>query len=150
MNSDVADITNKVAGLYGEAARQKNVHLQARIAEGTTMLFDRDQLAFIIRNLVANAIKFSNSGGSVIVEAGRTHNTTWLMVTDSGVGMSEEYIAGLFKDQLPHIHQGTFGETGSGLGLLTIREFADRNNAIIRVDSAVGKGSSFRLEVKEG
>ena len=99
-------------------------------------------LATIIRNLVSNAIKFTNVGGSIEIRAVAEQNQTKISICDNGIGISEETRSKLFGiDNLTTI--GTAKEKGSGLGLILCKEFVEKNRGRIWVESEPGKGSKF-------
>lgn len=98
----------------------------------------------ILRNLVSNAIKFTVEGGRVNVEALiSSSNEVEIKVKDSGIGMSPELKNKLFHISEKTNRQGTAGEPSTGLGLLLCREFVEKHDGKIWVESEVGKGSSF-------
>ena len=102
-------------------------------------------LKTILRNLVQNAIKFTNSGGTVDVCVAKQQNYTVFIVTDNGVGMSEETRNNIFKLDTTVIKNGTNHERGSGLGLILCKEFVEKHGGKIWAESEVGKGSKFKF-----
>jgi signal transduction histidine kinase len=102
-------------------------------------------IATVIRNLVSNAIKFTNEGGQVTVSAGPRGELVELTVADNGLGMAEEDMAKLFRLDTRHSTPGTANEKGTGLGLILCKEMVERNHGRIEVDSELGTGTTFRL-----
>jgi signal transduction histidine kinase len=111
---------------------------------------DKDMIAVIMRNLVFNAIKFSLKGSEIRVKAYRTALTVRVDVIDSGIGISKENIKKLFAIDKNTMTQGTEGEVGSGLGLVLCKEFVEKNDGQIRVESKLGKGSVFSFFIPVG
>lgn len=100
----------------------------------------------IIRNLITNAIKFTQNGGSILVSAGEnSKNETEIHISDTGIGMSPEIIENLFNIAVDTGRRGTEGESSSGLGLVLCKEFSEKNNGRIEVTSREGKGSTFTV-----
>jgi signal transduction histidine kinase len=97
----------------------------------------------VVRNLISNAIKFTNDGGAIRVGLNTTPQAISVSVTDNGVGMSDEVMNKLFRLDKKHSSKGTANEKGTGLGLILCREFIEKNGGKLRVQSQPGKGSVF-------
>ena len=106
----------------------------------------------VFRNLVGNAIKFTNENGTILISANKENSFCKISVKDDGVGISEENIAKIFRIDSKHKTPGTMGEKGTGLGLILCKEFVEKHGGKIEVKSEVGKGSrfSFTLPLKNG
>jgi len=111
---------------------------------------DKDMIAVVMRNLVFNAIKFSPKGSEICIKANRTGLTVRVDVIDSGIGISDENLKKLFIIDKNTMTQGTEGETGSGLGLVLCKEFVEKNDGQIWVESKFGKGSVFSFFLPVG
>lgn len=101
----------------------------------------------VLQNLVTNAIKFTERGGSVTVKAFAESDQLKFIVSDSGVGMSEEQIMKLFKLNKTSSARGTDDEVGTGLGLIICKEFIELHHGKIWVESTPGQGSDFCFSV---
>jgi signal transduction histidine kinase len=101
----------------------------------------------VLRNLLANALKFTHPGGRVEVLAERGEDETVITVRDNGVGLSEENLERVFRIDFPLKTKGTASETGSGLGLILCKEFVEKNNGHIWASSKPGQGSSFSFSL---
>jgi signal transduction histidine kinase len=101
----------------------------------------------IFRNLLSNAIKFTPRGGSIRVEGLNEGEHTVVSIRDSGVGISAQTISELFRLDLRTTTAGTESESGSGLGLLLCKEFIERNDGSLEVESQLGQGSLFRVRL---
>ncbi|MGB0176507.1 MAG: sensor histidine kinase, partial [Owenweeksia sp.] len=123
-------------------ARKKDLNIA--VEWGVKEAFaDRDAVVFILRNLLSNAIKFSHQGGKIRISSTKEDGKVAIHIKDEGVGISEEVMAKIFEAGEKITQTGTSGEKGNGLGLTLSREFAERNNGYIRVESQEGYGSDF-------
>jgi two-component system, sensor histidine kinase and response regulator len=109
------------------------------------MLGHRDMLLVILRNLVGNAVKFTVPGGVIRIAAMADENKAEVSISDTGVGMSPDQIAELFKVDRRFSTIGTAGEAGSGLGLLLCRDLVELQNGRLTACSTVGEGTTFRF-----
>ncbi|MCD8739248.1 tetratricopeptide repeat protein [Mucilaginibacter roseus] len=141
---DPAEIVGQNIRLFKNAAAEKQIIINTKIALGITLYGDADQFDFIIRNLLSNAIKFTGTGGYIMVGciAGAAEGELEFYVKDNGVGMPAEQAAQVFK-RINTSQRGTHGEKGTGLGLMLSHEFVLANNGTISVSSELGKGTSF-------
>ena len=106
---------------------------------------DPNHLKIIIRNIVANAIKFTNQGGDILFKVLENRERIVLQITDTGVGMDQHELDNLFNPGKHFSKTGTCNEQGLGVGLLLTKEFIDKNDAKIEVKSKPGKGTTFSL-----
>jgi len=142
-NIKLKKLTCDILLLLNNNARQKNIILENEIAEDTIIEADEDMLKTILRNLLTNAIKFTNSGGIVKIFSLKTENGLQVTVKDNGTGISSTNISKLFKTGSNFNKYGTANEKGSGLGLVLCKEFVERHNGKILVESKEGEGSAF-------
>lgn len=143
----IRDIVDQNIHLLANVARQKSIRLKQDIDHSYFARFDKNQLAFIIRNLIANAIKFSHSGQTVVCSAVKRENRILVTVEDEGIGMSEELRKMIFGEKRRKSTTGTAGEKGVGLGISMVHEFLERNGGTINVESTEGKGSKFTINI---
>ena len=97
----------------------------------------------IVRNLVSNSIKFTNSGGKVTLNAKRFDNFIEISVADTGVGIAKTNLDKLFKLDQNVSTKGTANEEGTGLGLILCKEMVEKHCGKIWVESEAGKGTTF-------
>lgn len=128
------------------AALVKHNKLVNEVVKGTKVWADENMLKFIIRNLMSNAIKFTENGSVSIASSGEKTRTR-ILIKDTGIGMNEEIRSNLFKANRSSSRKGTKKEEGSGLGLILSKEFAENLGSDIQVESEVGKGSIFSFTV---
>jgi signal transduction histidine kinase len=123
----------------------KNISLNHLSIDGIMVFADRNMLETIIRNLVSNAIKFTNPCGRIDINAVQNADYVKVSIADNGVGMSEETCKKLFLVNSNMTSKGTVGEKGSGLGLLLCKEFVDKHGGKIWAESEEGLGSTFHF-----
>jgi signal transduction histidine kinase len=97
----------------------------------------------VVRNLIANAIKFTPEGGCITLDAHASKDVVIVSVADTGIGMSKDVIEKLFRIDTKYSTKGTADEKGTGLGLILCKEFIEKNGGRIWVQSEAGKGSVF-------
>jgi len=144
---DVNMLAEQTRKLLANVAAHKSVSLVQKIDDVCIARFDKAQLAFIVRNLMVNAIKFSHEGQKVELHGRKENDRIILQVKDHGVGMSREIQTRLFRMDDRVSEQGTAGERGVGLGLVLINEFLQKNNGSIQVSSQEGVGSCFEVDI---
>ncbi|NLO49611.1 MAG: GAF domain-containing sensor histidine kinase, partial [Bacteroidales bacterium] len=150
---DMVDINNVVErsiSLLKSNADEKNIHLTFEPCESHQVLFDDNMLRTIIRNLLSNAIKFTHGFGVINITTFFDPNYPAMLrfsIADSGIGIAPEKIKSLFSLTETSSTSGTNGETGTGLGLILCKEFIDKNNGKIWVESTLGTGSSFHMAI---
>jgi signal transduction histidine kinase len=128
-----------------EAAKSKKISITCNIEPELSVFVDENQLQFIIRNLLANAIKFTHLQGSIHISAIKEDREVSLSISDTGVGMTEQQIANLLGGGKHKSTLGTNGEKGTGLGLLFSQEFIQKNNGRLTITSKVNEGTTFVL-----
>ena len=131
-----------VLGLFRQNAQQKNIALDNALPQDVWVEADANILETILRNLLSNALKFTPSGGRVELRAVSDNAAVKIMVTDTGVGLSEENAANLFLIGKRIRQTGTAGEKGTGLGLLLCKEFVAKHGGTIGVDSTLHHGTT--------
>lgn len=141
-------INDALEGIQNIAA-EKKVEIIVTGDEKTDAFFDIEMFKLIIRNFTSNAIKFSNQEEKVVVEIKDFNEKYYkISVKDSGVGINNEDMEKLFRLDVFHTSYGTDNEKGTGLGLILCKDFAEKNNSEIFVESEVGKGSVFSFTVE--
>lgn len=144
----VTELLRDEIRILEQQAKRKDIELNI-MYEGpeSHIEADRNLLSTVIRNLVSNAIKFSHKESEVNIILDFSDGQFNFAVRDSGVGMSPETIASLFKFTTNTSNRGTAGERGTGLGLLLCFDFIQKHNGKIWVESEVGKGSTFKFSI---
>ncbi|HEY5470299.1 MAG TPA: ATP-binding protein [Bacteroidales bacterium] len=125
----------------------KEIWLTYESAEDIHITIDKNMLNTVIRNLLSNALKFSYRHGTVIINAKIEKDGVVISIKDSGIGILQENIAKLFSIESRNSMPGTENEQGTGLGLKLCKEFIEKLNGKIWVESAIDKGSVFSFSV---
>ncbi len=142
-------IKAEIKGLMN-VANQKNIELIDALSENIILTADENMIRTVLRNLIANALKFTPRKGKILIDAKVENGQTEISVADTGVGMTPETIEKLFKIETSFTKKGTENETGTGLGLMLCKEFIEKHAGKIRVESEVGKGSTFFVLMPPG
>lgn len=144
---NLTETTDESIELLYEIADNKKITLINRLDSNFEAYADENMIKTVIRNLVSNAIKFTNTMGTVKIYATESGNNYIYSVEDNGIGIDDENIEKLFKIDVSFSSHGTKGETGTGLGLILCKEFVEKNNGKIWLESEVNKGSIFNFTV---
>ncbi len=132
--------------MKGDAER-KNIYIQQLIDPDINVFVDENMIKTILRNLISNAIKFTNEKGTIKFMSRIVNEQAEVIVSDNGVGIPEEDIKRLFRIDITHSTRGTANESGTGLGLLLCKEFVQKHGGRIWVESQVEKGSEFKFTI---
>jgi len=130
-------------------ADKKNIRISHVICEYDLIFADKNMLTLILRNLISNAIKFSNTDCKVIISTCENvyGNFLEIAVSDEGVGIPKDEIGNLFHIDKKNSKEGTAKEKGTGLGLILCKEFVEKHDGMIWVESELGKGSIFSFTI---
>jgi len=145
--SDV--IQNSVRGLR-QSADNKQVDVNLELDDNILVMADPNMVQTVVRNLFSNAIKFTNRGGSVLIKTEVSGmNKACISITDNGIGIEKASLSKIFDISNTFHRPGTENEKSTGLGLILVKDFVERNNGTITIDSQSGKGTvvSFTLPV---
>lgn len=140
---NISDLVHQNISLLKLNAENKKVQLSADVPERLLVFADMNSITTVLRNLITNAIKFTNPNGRVLVSARKKEGFAEVCVEDTGIGMSKETMEKLFRIDVHHTTLGTANEKGTGLGLIVCKEFVEANGGRIWVESEEGKGSKF-------
>lgn len=128
--------------------KDKNINFRNELDRSLLVKCDKDLISFVIRNLLANAVKFTNNGGEVTISSTMDKNKCLISITDNGIGMDEFTKQNLFKLQEGKVSEGTNQEKGSGLGLVLCKDFLDIHKSKIFVKSELNKGTTISFELE--
>ena len=142
---NLRELCIKNISVLKNSAEEKNIALNQEIPENQYVYVDRNIASTVIRNLISNAIKFTNSGGTVSITSVEKDNLIEISVIDTGIGISEENRKKLFRIDAHYSTDGTFAEKGTGLGLITCKEFIEKSGGEIWIEGEQGKGSTFKF-----
>jgi signal transduction histidine kinase len=143
----VNEIIEQAVSIFQPNAIRKKITLVSQIDSQLYAYADKNMIDTVIRNLLSNAIKFTHTGGRVKITAHPLDKSIIVAVTDSGIGLDSEQINNLFNLTGQNITTGTDKEKGTGLGLILCKEFIEKNNGTISVESEPGEGSKFTFAI---
>lgn len=146
---DLGEMAKDVIDMFRDNAMSKNIQLEFEADDAYTLMVDKNTTSTILRNLVNNAIKFTNTGGHVKISASVDSGSNFctIQVTDNGVGIPQEKLDVLFNLNETISTKGTFGETGLGLGLQLVHEFVALNKGKVEAESEEKKGTTFKVSL---
>lgn len=130
---------------YLMIARNKKINIEIGGDGNVEINADKFMLETVIGNLVDNAIKYSNQNEKIIIDSREMEEQVEISIRDSGAGMSKEKMEKLFKLGEDVSSLGTMNEKGTGLGLIICKEFVEKHNGRIVVDSREGEGTTFMV-----
>lgn len=144
---DVRTVIDETFKISAEEAAKKGVTLQRDNDEPANVYADRNHLLLTLRNIINNSIKYTESGDRISITAVEENGHTKITIEDTGVGMDDEVKEKLFSLEGTVSQLGTSGERGTGLGLVLVKIFLERNGGSLSVSSEKNKGSKFIVEL---
>ncbi|MCK4343920.1 MAG: hybrid sensor histidine kinase/response regulator [Bacteroidales bacterium] len=146
-NFSLNDLIRQNILFISDAAYKKNIEVQSKIKEHILAFADRRMINTVVRNLISNALKFTEPGGKIILSYTKEAKFIEVCVSDTGMGIREENIPKLFNLTEGFSTRGTNNEQGTGLGLILCKEFVEKNGGKIWVESKYGEGSKFMFTI---
>ncbi len=137
------EMINKMIQATEHVAVKKDISVSNNIDMNIYVFADANMLRSVIQNLIMNALKFNQPGGKVFITSVKNGDFVEVSIEDTGVGIAPEKSSEIFDFNTSNSTYGTAGEKGTGLGLPLCKEFVERNNGRIWVESESGKGSKF-------
>ena len=143
------DLIAQTVDLFMEHQKSKNIKIINEVIDDFQVYGDENMIKTIIRNLISNALKFTNSGGKITLKAKKQDSLIEVSVSDSGIGINPDKVKDLFTLKQQKSVVGTGGEHGTGLGLILCKDFVEKHEGKIWVNSIVGHGSTFTFSLPE-
>lgn len=154
INKKKLNLNDTCSGMFSQfhkSAQLKNITFINRLDKTADVYTDKNLTETILRNLISNALKFTKNGGEVCVSSEQTekngNSVLKIIVSDNGIGISSKKLKTLFRLDVAQSTPGTDKEMGNGLGLILCKEFAEKLDSKITVDSTPGEGSTFAFEL---
>jgi PAS domain S-box-containing protein len=144
---NLSELGNEIMSLYKESANYKQLELINGMKQEIIVYADKYMIDTIVRNFVSNSIKFTKPGGKITIKGIINGDNAEVSVTDTGIGINPEEQKNLFRIDEQTRRDGTANEKGTGLGLILCKEFIEKNNGVLWVESEEGKGSRFSFTV---
>jgi two-component system, sensor histidine kinase and response regulator len=147
VNLKLSDIIQKNLDYFHTHLVNKEIDLELRMDENLMVYADPSMVSSVLRNLVSNAIKFTRHQGSITIDVSKPSvDMVLIRISDTGVGMSESMISKLFSVETKG-RKGTDDEPSSGLGLILVKEFVQKMNGKVHLESKQDEGTSFFVEL---
>jgi len=129
-------------------AKEKNISINQNVSKDIFLYADKEMLSVVVRNLISNAIKFTPKGGEINIYTKINRDNPAdqfvdVIVEDNGQGIHTDILEKLFKIDQNISTKGTENERGTGLGLVLCKEFIEKHDGTIQIESELGKGSKF-------
>ena len=136
------DVSDEICNAYAGTANLKKIKLHNQISESKIIFANERFVKVILRNLISNAIKFTNKDGDIFIYSKKNDVFDTISIKDNGEGISAENLKKILQE-LEVSTKGTLGEAGTGLGLYFCRDFATKCGGNLLIESQPGKGSTF-------
>lgn len=144
---DLNKMVHEIADLFKPHLESKNLVLENNIPRHSILYADIKLINTVIRNLVSNAVKYSNKDSKIEVNIIENKDNTEIFVRDHGVGISPEKAEKIFKIGKTISTPGTDKEKGTGLGLILCKEFVELHGGRIWMESSLNQGSEFHFTI---
>lgn len=144
---DLKEVSSRCIELFNEELTRKGLEIVVDGYANTKVYADKSTIEFVIRNLLANAIKFSNTGGVILIEFEQKDDFLFVSIIDHGVGMSQADVSKLLDPNTHFSNPGTNKEMGTGLGFQLCVDFVEKNKGEFLITSKVGIGSRFTFSI---
>ncbi|GAB4245101.1 MAG: hypothetical protein Tsb0034_23560 [Ekhidna sp.] len=144
---NVNTVVNENIDLFDSLIQKKNIDFSVNASTETSAWIDENHFKVALRNLIHNAIKYTNGGGKVEVSADQNDNETIVRISDTGIGMNTETINSIINKEIQSSKAGTDKELGTGLGLSLSVGLLEKNNCEISVVSEPNKGTCFEIKI---
>jgi len=145
---DIYKLIEEIFTLFETAVAEKKLQIKDTLSPGMMVSANLDHIKLIFRNLISNAIKFSHNGGTIFINANKSPGKINITIKDEGIGMPATILHALQNEQLTFTSSiGTAKERGTGLGLMFVREFIQKNDGELTITSEPGKGSAFCISL---
>ncbi len=144
---NISELAHSITDLYSTISAIRKINISIEAPASIEVTIDIDMIKTVLRNLINNAIKYSQDGSRVIVTIEDRGDFALVSVRDFGRGIKEEDQSKIFDNDSNHTTYGVRNEEGSGLGLVICREFIAKNRGEIGFTSKEGDGSTFFFTV---
>jgi len=148
---NLKELVNNIINIYNYELKRKKISLINLIPDEIYVKIDFNILNIILRNLISNSIKFTNINGLIKIYIDKeSNNKITLCVEDNGIGIEDKIKHSLFNYRILNKTQGTFGEVGSGIGLILVKDLIDGIGSKIWIESDFGYGTKVYFDLYKG
>lgn len=144
-NHKINDIVNECISILASTAKKKGINILVEVEDKDMVYADKDTINTVIRNLISNAIKYTQKDGTITITSVNLKDRVQISISDTGIGISLENMEKIFMIEHTISTLGTDNEKGTGLGLMLCKDFIEKHNGKIWVESEVEKGSVFHF-----
>jgi len=148
-NLNVCSIARDAIDTMNPLAIQKDVKVTMTSGDNIYMYADAKEIEIIFNNLISNAVKYNKDGGEVEISVAKENELVSIMVSDSGIGMTEEELAKLFNEFVRIKNPKTKNISGTGLGLSIVKKISELYDGDVKVTSSPDKGTTFRISLQD-
>jgi two-component system sensor histidine kinase/response regulator len=146
-NTNVFQLIASCVQLLEGVAQNKNISISMDVPENLEAWCDEVSMNTVIRNIISNSIKFTPNMGKITILATNQDDSIEICIKDTGVGMSDEALNKIFKENQHFTSSGTENEQGTGLGLMLVKDFIKKNEGVLNVKSKLGQGTEFNIKL---
>lgn len=143
---NLKELADEICYSYSGASTSKTIQIQNKIHPEKQVYVNERYLKVILRNLISNAVKFTEKGGSICIDIHKKNDYEIVSVENTGQGITKDDLQKI-KQGLQLSKRGTLNETGTGIGLYFCREFAEKCGGELQIESEPGKGSMFSFSI---
>lgn len=141
---NIIDLVNENIELFEKQAENKNIKIESKTSvKDISLMIDKEMINIVIRNLLANAIKYTRVNGKIELNFTRENNNVIILVKDNGIGISMENKEKLFRNDVHFSIPGTKNETGTGIGLILCKELIEKHQGKIWIESELDQGTTI-------
>ncbi|NER17205.1 sensor histidine kinase [Spongiivirga citrea] len=144
---NIIKLIKETCVLFDPAIQEKELQLQFEDTAEVLVMADQNMIATVLRNILSNAIKFTPQKGLITISIQKLNNKVTVSIHDNGIGVEQEHLAAIFNIATSKTRLGTNAEKGTGLGLVLCKEFVEKNNGTIWVESKENIGSTFSFSL---
>jgi PAS domain S-box-containing protein len=148
-HANIASVISDVSRNLKILAAMKSITIECNFPDKIAGYVDINMVKAILRNLISNAIKFSHRNGIIKINASSDEEHIVIVISDNGIGMTEETKSNIFDTGKAISMEGTSQEKGSGLGMIICSEFIEKHNGKLYIESQLGSGSTFTIELPQ-
>jgi len=144
---NIIEVIESLLSFFKLSIKMKNIEVEKKYFDTKIIVFaDENMIRTSLRNIISNAIKYNKANGKIKIELIKKGDHTYLIIEDTGIGMDNLTLTKLFSYNESHQIKGTLGESSSGIGLFLTRDFLEKNNISVHVQSEKDKGTKFELK----
>ena len=143
---NLTKLINQQYLLFENLAKEKNIEFEIKVDNDLFVYADKHMIDLVIRNLISNSLKFSNNGDLIAIQATQKENEIEVKIIDTGAGIAQENLEKLEKG-VSFTTTGLRNETGTGLGLILVRDYIEKNGGVLHIESELNQGSKFEFSL---